>query len=261
MQSMDQSTSRNFKGIWIPKEIWLSKSLSLQEKVMLVEIDSLCTSRERGCWASNAHFAEFMNLSKPRITALISSLSEKGLISVSMKREGARVIERNIFITNKFRNGGQFTDYCGQFTEFGGQDADGGWSGSNEYRYTLNNTIEIKDSCRSATQKDDCDVIKVDDELVIKCWNDIAKEKEFKGCRIITSAAAKNIKAIYALHCKIRRKAGKPSDEVTTFVCRYLERGFKSWVTPFHSGQRGWKADLEYATRKTTFEKVFSEAE
>jgi len=32
---------RNFKGIWIPKEIWLNEKLSLQEKVFLVEIASL----------------------------------------------------------------------------------------------------------------------------------------------------------------------------------------------------------------------------
>lgn len=33
--------NRDFKGVWIPKEIWLSTELTLQEKVMLVEIDSL----------------------------------------------------------------------------------------------------------------------------------------------------------------------------------------------------------------------------
>ena len=32
---------RDFKGIWIPKEIWLSEQLSLVEKVLFVEIHSL----------------------------------------------------------------------------------------------------------------------------------------------------------------------------------------------------------------------------
>jgi len=32
---------RDFKGIWIPKEIWLNENLTLQEKVFLVEIESL----------------------------------------------------------------------------------------------------------------------------------------------------------------------------------------------------------------------------
>ena len=33
--------NRAFKGIWIPKSIWLSRELTIQEKVFIVEIDSL----------------------------------------------------------------------------------------------------------------------------------------------------------------------------------------------------------------------------
>ena len=33
--------TRDFKGIWIPREIWLNENLSLQEKAFIVEIDSL----------------------------------------------------------------------------------------------------------------------------------------------------------------------------------------------------------------------------
>ena len=43
---------RGFKGIWIPKEIWESKEISMQEKVFLAEIHSL--DNEQGCIASNA---------------------------------------------------------------------------------------------------------------------------------------------------------------------------------------------------------------
>ena len=32
---------RDFKGVWIPKEIWLSTDLKVMEKLILVEIDSL----------------------------------------------------------------------------------------------------------------------------------------------------------------------------------------------------------------------------
>ncbi|MDN6167642.1 MAG: helix-turn-helix domain-containing protein, partial [Lactococcus lactis] len=71
---------RAFKGIWIPKEIWLDKDLNWVEKILLVEIDSL--DNDEGCWASNGYFADFFNLSKNRISILISSLSKKGYISV-----------------------------------------------------------------------------------------------------------------------------------------------------------------------------------
>ena len=39
---------RDFKGIWIPKEIWLDSNLTWSEKMLLVEIDSLATL-EKGC--------------------------------------------------------------------------------------------------------------------------------------------------------------------------------------------------------------------
>ena len=45
-----EKPARDFKGIWIPKEIWLSEQLSLMEKVLFVEIHSL--DNEDGCYAS-----------------------------------------------------------------------------------------------------------------------------------------------------------------------------------------------------------------
>ena len=62
---------RNFKGVWIPKEIWLTDELSLQEKVVLVEIDSL-DDEEKGCYASNKYFADFFKLSNGRISQIIN---------------------------------------------------------------------------------------------------------------------------------------------------------------------------------------------
>lgn len=71
--------NRNFKGVWIPREIWLSGDLSLIEKCLLVEIDSL-SSLEKGCFASNAYFSEFLGVSVPTITRAIKSLSDKNII-------------------------------------------------------------------------------------------------------------------------------------------------------------------------------------
>src|SRR5512145_1551891 len=57
--------ARDFKGVWIPREIWLSPTLSLMEKVLFVEIHSL--DNERGCYASNRHFAAFFGVSERQI--------------------------------------------------------------------------------------------------------------------------------------------------------------------------------------------------
>lgn len=77
--------NRDFKGIWIPKEIWLCSELTVHEKLLLVEIDSL--DNDKGCYANNAYFAEFFNLSQRRVSELISSLSEKKYISVKVDKK------------------------------------------------------------------------------------------------------------------------------------------------------------------------------
>ena len=81
---------RDFKGIWIPKEIWLNKDLKLIEKIFLVEIDSL--DNEVGCFASNKYFAEFFNISKGRCSQIINKLQEKGLILIVFEREGKLIV-------------------------------------------------------------------------------------------------------------------------------------------------------------------------
>lgn len=85
-----EKTQRDFKGVWIPKEIWLSEKLSLMEKVLFVEIHSL--DNERGCFASNRYFAEFFNISERQITTYISSLKDKGFITVSIRDRNDRTI-------------------------------------------------------------------------------------------------------------------------------------------------------------------------
>lgn len=81
---------RDFKGVWIPKEIWLSEQLSLMEKVLFVEIHSL--DNERGCFASNRHFAEFFGVSERQIQTYIAALKAKGFITVVIRNRNERVM-------------------------------------------------------------------------------------------------------------------------------------------------------------------------
>lgn len=92
---------RQFKGVWIPKEIWINDNLNLQEKCFLTEINSL-DNEERGCFALNEHFAEFFNLSKNRCSEVIKSLQDKGYIDVNYKYDGKKIIERTIRVKDKY---------------------------------------------------------------------------------------------------------------------------------------------------------------
>lgn len=83
--------STNFEGIWIPKEILLDKQLSLQEKTFLALISSL--DNDKGCYASNAYFAEMFSISKTRVSLVIKSLIDKKyIISTIIYKEGTKEI-------------------------------------------------------------------------------------------------------------------------------------------------------------------------
>ena len=88
---------RKFKGIWIPKEIWTTDELTLQEKVMLVEIDSL-DDEEHGCYASNKYFSDFFKLTTQRVSQIINSLSTKGFISITYEYQGKEIERRTLKI-------------------------------------------------------------------------------------------------------------------------------------------------------------------
>jgi len=91
MQSMEEiKIKRDFKGIWIPKEVWMSQDLSLMEKVLFVEIHSL--DNERGCFASNQYFADFFGVSARQIRTHITSLKDKGYVSMTIRNQNERVI-------------------------------------------------------------------------------------------------------------------------------------------------------------------------
>ena len=114
------SDQRAFRGVWIPADIWMSRELSLQEKVMLVEIDSL-QHPERGCFKSNKALAEFFQLSPSRVSEIISSLAKKGLVRVEQIRSGKQIVERRIFMAQPFEK-----------PKGGVRETEGGYSGNRE---------------------------------------------------------------------------------------------------------------------------------
>ncbi len=85
---------RVVKGIWIPIEIWENETLSIQEKVILAEIDSFCNHYE-SCYASNEHFANFIGVGTRRIQKILKSLEDKNLVERDViYKKGTKEIEK-----------------------------------------------------------------------------------------------------------------------------------------------------------------------
>lgn len=77
--------NRGFKGVWIPREIWLRDDLSCVEKCLLVEIESL-SGYGQGCFAGNDHLAHFLKVSAPTITRALKKMEGLGLIRIDLAK-------------------------------------------------------------------------------------------------------------------------------------------------------------------------------
>ena len=99
---MGYSNKRDFKGVWIPRNVWFEKDLSMSEKALLIEIDYLDNSRKkygRPCEAGNPHFAEFLGVSTRQVRTYINRLAEKGYIGTHVVSE----TKRAAWTTDKYR--------------------------------------------------------------------------------------------------------------------------------------------------------------
>ena len=88
---------RDFKGVWIPKEIWLDTRLNALDKIILVEVNSL--DGADGCFASNEYLAEFCQCSEAKVSKSISLLTELGYIEV-VKFDGRKRFLKTCLVKN-----------------------------------------------------------------------------------------------------------------------------------------------------------------
>ena len=88
---------QKLKGLWIPAEILLNENLSDKEKLILSIILYL-SEETKSCFASNKYIANIVNVTHERVSKIISSLRDKGYISVKLKykTDSKEIEERQI---------------------------------------------------------------------------------------------------------------------------------------------------------------------
>lgn len=126
---------RIIKGIWIPIEIWQDKSLSWNEKILLMEIDSF-TSKGHDCYISNEYIADLLGVTERSASRLLSHLLESGLIRVVKFDGRKRYVESTI----------SFQAEWTQMSMQGGQSCL--HTDNNEYININNNTLSNKETGR-----------------------------------------------------------------------------------------------------------------
>lgn len=223
-------SARDFRGIWIPAEIWLTKELTVGEKLMYVEIESL-SKLQRGCFASNAHFAEMFSISNSRVSEIISSLAVKGFVSVEQKRQGVRTVQRIIQIIPHPPTSSENTK-----NPFG-KHVEGSSENTQGKNTSLSNT-EKEETIRHPQAED------IPYEAIFDKYNEVCG-KTFKGALALTPKRKANIKTLFNLKIKNTRP-------FKVHGMAFWEAYFNDCLENSHwrgQNDRGWKADLEFLTR------------
>ena len=88
---------RIVKGIWIPIEIWQDRSLSWNEKILLMEIDSF-TSRGHECFISNEYIANLLGVTDRCARKYLSHLMDAGYVRMVRFDGRQRFVESTIQI-------------------------------------------------------------------------------------------------------------------------------------------------------------------
>lgn len=101
MEKTPQEMPRDFTGLWISKEIWFNNTLSLEEKCLFAEIQSLDTS-EKGCFASNEYFCKFFNLGERALQKHLSRLKNLGFIRLESFDGRRRILRATKTTYEKF---------------------------------------------------------------------------------------------------------------------------------------------------------------
>lgn len=85
--------SRDFKGIWIPREIWVAPDLSVIEKALWAEIHSLYDRKRGGCFASNKYLSDFIGCEDRNLQKMIAKLKDKGFLEYKLVNGNSRILK------------------------------------------------------------------------------------------------------------------------------------------------------------------------
>ena len=98
------SENRDFKGVWIYKNLYLSREYTPNEKFLLLEIYSLSKGSKKQCYANNRHFADFIGVKENTIQKAILKLEKNGHIrrEYTYKNGTREIASRIITLTQKF---------------------------------------------------------------------------------------------------------------------------------------------------------------
>lgn len=77
MNQIGTDSTRDFQGIWIPAALWKDRTLSMTQKVILLEVRSF-QKHGMACFVSNEHLADLCGVSSSAIEKALQKLVQDG---------------------------------------------------------------------------------------------------------------------------------------------------------------------------------------
>ena len=88
---------KEFKGIWLPKEVIENTNLNDKEKMIYAMILSLSKNQE--CTVTNAYISKIFNITTIQVSRVINSLKKKGFIKVNLiYKQNSKEIQKRVII-------------------------------------------------------------------------------------------------------------------------------------------------------------------
>lgn len=157
---------RQTKGIWIPIEIWESKDLTWNEKILFLEIDSF-TSKDKDCFFSNEYIANLLGVTENSANRILSSLISKGYV-IKTSFDGRRRFIKTTFSYDK-------SDYS-QKNSQDNQESVSRFSKDEYIPNTSNNTVDLEEEKDKSFSKKEVKTRKKYDEYFEQCWKEYGRK-------------------------------------------------------------------------------------
>lgn len=88
---------KEFKGIWLPKEVIENTNINDKEKMIYSMILSLSKNQE--CIVTNSYISKIFNITTIQVSRVINSLKRKGFIKVNLTyKQNSKEIAKRIII-------------------------------------------------------------------------------------------------------------------------------------------------------------------
>ena len=207
---------RDFKGVWIPKIVWLDERLNALDKIILTEIDSL-DNGERGCYASNKYIADFCQCSETKVSTAISKLIKFGYLYVQNFDGRQRELKSRLSNFERQNNKKSDSDF---------ENLKESNTNNNTYTNTNNKNNNIPQAEQPPSPKSET----VDYELFKDIYNKFCSS--LPQIRMLSDKRKKAIRAfLKQLEFRDFEKACKKANESNFLTGR---------------NDRGWKADFDF---------------